>query len=60
MGLLGLDLCVPGDISQEDAHRLVLRYALPFFRRYLGGKRSAARTLVRPVEGVVLTSEPKR
>lgn len=57
-GLAGLDLCVPGDISQEDAHRLVLRYALPFIRRYLGGKRRAGRALVKQVEGVVLTSEP--
>ncbi len=59
-GLGGLNLCVPGDISQDDAHRLVLHYALPFMRRYLAGKRGGARTLVRQIDGVVLTSEPKR
>jgi predicted dienelactone hydrolase len=57
---LGLDLCVPGDISQEQAHELVLRYAIPFVRRYLAGKRSAGRALTRQVDGVVLTSEPRR
>jgi predicted dienelactone hydrolase len=57
-GLAGLNLCVPGDIPQEDAHALVLRYAVPFFRRYVAGKRKAGRDLVRPVDGVVLTSEP--
>ena len=60
MGLLGLDLCVPGDIPQEDAHRLVLRYAVPFFRRYLANKRGAGKLLVKPVDGVLLTSEPTR
>src|SRR4029079_7184256 len=31
---LGFDLCVPGDISQDDAHEVVLHYALPFVRRH--------------------------
>ena len=57
-GLAGLDLCVPGDITQETAHALVLRYAVPFFRRYLGGRRAAARTLRRQIDGVVLTADP--
>jgi predicted dienelactone hydrolase len=57
---LGFDLCVPGDISQEDAHELVLHYAVPFVRRYLGGKRRAGRALIRQIDGVVLTSEPER
>jgi predicted dienelactone hydrolase len=57
---LGFDLCVPGDISQEDAHELVLHYALPFVRRYLAGKRSAGRALTRQIDGVVLTTEPRR
>jgi predicted dienelactone hydrolase len=35
------NLCVPTDISQEDAHRLVLNYAVPFFRRYLLSKKRA-------------------
>jgi predicted dienelactone hydrolase len=59
-GLAGLNLCVPEDISQEEAHRLVLRYAVPFARRYLGGKRRAGRALGKQVDGVVLTSEPVR
>ncbi|HXJ32585.1 MAG TPA: hypothetical protein VMS22_00975 [Candidatus Eisenbacteria bacterium] len=56
----GLDLCIPGDISQDAAHRLVLRYALPFFRRYLAGRHVAPRELTKQVEGVVLTAEPRR
>lgn len=55
-----LNLCVPGAISQEDAHALVLRYALPFFRRYLRGQRPAGRQLAKQVPGVVLTAEPRR
>jgi predicted dienelactone hydrolase len=51
---LGVSLCVAEDIPQEDAHRLVLRYALPFAERYLKGKRAAGRALGREVPGVVL------
>jgi predicted dienelactone hydrolase len=50
-------LCTPA-LSQDDAHRLVLRYALPFFRRYLAGDRHAGRALRRQVPGVVVTAEP--
>jgi predicted dienelactone hydrolase len=57
---LGVSFCVAQDISQEDAHRLVLRYALPFMRRYLRGDRAAGRPLVRSVPGVVLQAEPRR
>jgi len=57
---LGVSLCVPGDISQDEAHRLILHYALPFFRRYERGVRSAGHVLVRPTPGVVLTAEPQR
>jgi predicted dienelactone hydrolase len=57
-GLGGLNLCVPGDIPQEDAHALVLHYGLPFFRRYLSNKRTAGRTLTKQVDGVILTSDP--
>jgi predicted dienelactone hydrolase len=56
---LGVSLCIPGDISQDDAHRLILHYALPFFRRYVRGQRAAGRVLVRPISGVVLTADPK-
>jgi predicted dienelactone hydrolase len=57
---LNVDLCIPGDISQEDAHRLILRYAQPFFRRYLQNQRPAGRQLLKEVPGVVLTAEPRR
>jgi predicted dienelactone hydrolase len=55
---LGVDLCVAEDISQGDAHRLVLRYALPFAERYLAGRRAAGRALGREVRGVVLEEDP--
>jgi predicted dienelactone hydrolase len=55
----GVSLCVPGDISQDDAHRLILHYALPFFRRYVRGQRAAGRVLARQIPGVVLTADPK-
>jgi len=57
-GAGGLNLCVPGDISQEAAHALVLHYGLPFFRRYLANKRAAGRLLTKQVDGVILTSDP--
>jgi predicted dienelactone hydrolase len=57
---LNLSLCVPEDISQDAAHALVLHYAVPFFRRYLRNVRGAGRTLVRQIDGVELTAEPKR
>jgi predicted dienelactone hydrolase len=55
---LNLSLCVATDISQEAAHALVLRYAVPFFRRYVKGRGVAGPLLVRPVDGVRLTAEP--
>jgi len=57
---LGVDFCVADDIPQETAHRLVLRYALPFVRRYLAERPVARRKLTRQVDGVVLTAEPRR
>jgi hypothetical protein len=54
----GIAFCVAGDISQGDAHRLVLRYALPFMRRYVANARAGSRVLVREVEGVKLAAEP--
>jgi predicted dienelactone hydrolase len=56
---LGVSFCVPDHIPQETAHRLVLRYALPFLRCYLAGRRGARRRLTREVDGVVLTAEPR-
>lgn len=52
--------CVAEDITQDAAHRLVLRYAVPFFRRYLEKKRNAAHMLVRSVDGITLQAQPKR
>jgi predicted dienelactone hydrolase len=49
-----------GDIAPATGHDLVLHYALPFFRRYLGKKQVPARLLVRPVPGVQLEAEPRR
>ena len=57
---LGVSFCVDGDIAQETAHRLVLRYALPFLRRYLAERRVPGRQLTHQVDGVVLTAEPRR
>jgi predicted dienelactone hydrolase len=51
-------LCVPGDIDQDTAHRLVLHYALPFFRRYLAERHVPRRALARQIDGVVLTADP--
>src|SRR5262245_3151678 len=56
---LNVDLCRPQDISQDDAHRLILRYAVPFFQRYLRAARPAEGKITREVEGVRLTAEPK-
>lgn len=57
---LNVSLCVPTDISQDAAHALVLHYAVPFFRRYLVGSRRVGRTLVRSIDGVMLTAQPTR
>ena len=56
--VIGSNFCVPADISQEDAHRLVLHYALPFFRHYLAGRALPARALVQGIPGVNLQAEP--
>lgn len=56
------DDCAPlcGTLAQDDGHRLVVRYALPFFRRYLKHAGNAARLLRRQVDGVVLTADARR
>lgn len=56
------DGCFPlcGTLDQDEGHRLVVRYALPFFRRYLKDARGAARALAKPVDGVELVAEPRR
>jgi predicted dienelactone hydrolase len=55
------DDCVPlcGTLAQDDAHRLVVHYAVAFFRRHLAGSRSVRRRLARPLDGVVLTADPQ-
>jgi predicted dienelactone hydrolase len=57
---LGISFCVADDITQEQAHALILHYAVPFFRRYLGNARGAKRVLTKTVDGVELTAEPDR
>jgi predicted dienelactone hydrolase len=51
---LNVDLCDPDAISQEEAHRLILRYAVPFLERWVKGRKPAGRQAVRRVKGVVL------
>jgi predicted dienelactone hydrolase len=55
---LGTNFCVAADISQEDAHRLVLHYAVPFFRHYLSGRPRPTGLLDQPIAGVTLQAEP--
>jgi predicted dienelactone hydrolase len=54
-----VSLCVPADIPQAKAHKLVLRYALPFLRRYVANARGASGALRRRTHGVKLTSGPR-
>lgn len=53
-------LCLPGELPEETAHRLVLRYVLPFFRHYLTEGRTRGAGLVRPLPFSVLQAEPNR
>lgn len=39
--------CEPGSLTQDEAHRLVLRFAVPFLRRYAGGAKAWG-ALLRP------------
>lgn len=50
--------CPATNVPQDEAHRLVLRYAVPFFLRYLKDGRAAGKALTKPVSGVELTAEP--
>ena len=47
------DSCVATDITQDQAHRLILSYALPFLERFLGG--SASQAVPGEGSGVVLS-----
>jgi predicted dienelactone hydrolase len=55
--------CDPGDLSHPEAKRLVLRYAVPFLLRYVGGKGRFGK-LLRPKSAppgvLVLEAHPQR
>ena len=38
--------CEPGTLSLDEAHSITMRYAVPFFLRYLDGKKKFQRDLV--------------
>lgn len=58
--LNAVDVCpgLCGTITQEEAHTRILHYALPFFRRYVQGKRVPQRVFTRAIDGVVVQAEP--
>jgi predicted dienelactone hydrolase len=57
-----VDDCFPlcGTLGREEGHRLVVRYALPFFRRWLKDDRAASRALRKAVDGVELMADARR
>ena len=62
--IFGTTDCGPGTntIGQDEAHGLVLRFAVPFVERYVAGDRRWGR-LLKPAgaaPGVVLQAEPRR
>jgi len=60
--LFGVHDCDPPTLSQDDAHALVLRYAVPFLSRYLAGHRRFGRLLSTESvpAGALLTADVKR
>lgn len=50
--------CLPTDIPQDEAHRIILRYAVPFFMHYLKDGRAAGKAIGQQISGVELTAEP--
>jgi predicted dienelactone hydrolase len=50
--------CLPTDIPQDESHRIILRYAVPFFMRYLKDGRAAGKAITQQIDGVELTAEP--
>ena len=53
--------CIAGSITQDEAHRLVERFAVPFFLRYLGHQKLFGRLLTQDrVAGVVVQAQPRR
>ena len=53
-------LCLPGDIPQERAHRIIVRSATAFFRHYLAQGATEGMGSIRPMPRSVLTAEPRR
>jgi predicted dienelactone hydrolase len=48
----------PADIPTDDAHDIILHYAVPFFTKYLKSGRAAGKVITQPISGVELTAEP--
>ena len=59
--LFGVRDCDPGTLTQDEAHALVLRYAIPFLARYLAGEARFAKLLTAATAppGVVLTANTR-
>jgi predicted dienelactone hydrolase len=53
-------LCLPGDIPQDKAHRIIVRSATAFFRHYLAQGASEGIGSIRPMPRSVLTADPRR
>jgi hypothetical protein len=45
--MLGGNDCGPGTLTQDEAHRVVLRFAVPFLERWVAGERAWG-SLLRP------------
>lgn len=53
-------LCIPGEIPQEAAHRIVVRNVVSFFRHYLLFGHTHGAGAIRPLPRTVLTADPDR
>jgi predicted dienelactone hydrolase len=51
-------LCLPDDIPQAAAHRLVQHYVLVFFRRFLAQGYTSGAGAIRPLPRMRLTADP--
>lgn len=51
-------LCIPGEIPQEAAHRIVIRNVVAFFRHYLLFGHTHGAGAIRPLPRTVLTADP--
>jgi len=52
-------LCSPDYVPQATAHRIVLHFALTFFRYYLAQGHAQGAGLIRAVPGAILTEDPR-